>query len=139
MAQLSELSRRALHGAEQLAAQFHHDRTGLVHVLYMLAHESRSVCSEALLEAGLDRASLDSDLAANRSDAWWSSSAADLTERAAVIARAYGSHYVGTDHLLLAILAKPEGEALLARYGAAPGEVERRLQLLIRPSLSNDS
>jgi ATP-dependent Clp protease ATP-binding subunit ClpA len=139
MAQLSELSRRALHGAEQLAAQLRCGRGGIIHLLAALAHEQRSVCSRVLLEAGLDLAALGADLQAGRTQPLPDNSLGELAEQAALIAHDAGSHYVGTDHLLRAIVGQPQGVQLLNRYGAAPSEIERRLEGLIRPSLSSGS
>src|SRR4026209_2918131 len=53
-ARLSELSRRVISAAEQMAATFHHPKVGLGHLVLALLLETRSPVSIFLHESGLD-------------------------------------------------------------------------------------
>jgi ATP-dependent Clp protease ATP-binding subunit ClpA len=39
-----------------------------------------------------------------------------------------GSHYTGTEHLMLTLLADPVGESVLRTYGVNPDQLRMRLQ-----------
>jgi ATP-dependent Clp protease ATP-binding subunit ClpA len=58
-ARLSELSRRVLNAATQLATQNEIDCAGLEHLLLVLARERRSPASQILYQCGLDQAALE--------------------------------------------------------------------------------
>jgi ATP-dependent Clp protease ATP-binding subunit ClpA len=116
VARLSELSRRVLNGAEQIAEQMGHREVGLAHLVLVLAHERRSICARLLREAHLDDKSLEADLVKPRPAT--GGMLDDVIDRAVDRAESFGSHYTGTDHLLLTIAADPRGSRLLRKYGA---------------------
>src|SRR5258707_6127048 len=62
VARLSELSRRVLNGAEQIAGHMGHREVGLAHLLLVLAHERRSICARLLRAAQLDDKALEAQL-----------------------------------------------------------------------------
>lgn len=114
-AHLSELSRRIITGAEQLAVTLDHPTVGLGHLLLIMLLEDRSPIA-ALLRAGpLDerrlRAELDAGVPALLV------SLEPVLNRALDTAQHQGSHYTGTEHLLLTLAADDDGAALLYRFG----------------------
>lgn len=116
VARLSELSRRVLNGAEQIAEKMGHKHVGLAHLLLVLARERRSVCARVLREAGLDDAALEANLIKPRPAT--GGMLEDVIDRAVDRAESFGSHYTGTDHLLLSLASDPRGARLLHKYGA---------------------
>jgi len=126
MARLSELSRRVLNAAQQLAADEHH--VSLEHLLLVLARERRSMASRLLQTYGLDVAGLERNL--NQASA--GTMLEDVIEHAVDRADQLGSHYTGTDHLLLALAQHPYGALLLARCGIDAGELITALYELLK-------
>ena len=123
---LSELSRRVLTGAEQLAERLGHRRVGLAHLLLIMARERRSICAKLLREAGLDDVQLEKSLTKARPVT--GGQLEDLIDLAVASVEDFGSHYTGTDHLLLTFATDPRGARLLRRYGANPRIIMQRLQ-----------
>jgi ATP-dependent Clp protease ATP-binding subunit ClpA len=123
MARLSELSRRVLNAAGQLASQVGGQVGGIEHLLLVLAHERRSKASRILRECGLDQDRLESTL--NRPAAQATSQKTldpeanleDVIDHAVDRADQLGTHYTGTDHILLALAQNPHGAQLLRRHG----------------------
>ncbi|GAB4549338.1 MAG: hypothetical protein OHK0023_13650 [Anaerolineae bacterium] len=126
---LSELTRRVLNGAINLAAQSGRDM-GMAHVLAVIAGERRSPCVSVLSRAGLNAVALMHDLSKPRPV--YGGRLLDLISRAYTAAEAFGSHYVGTDHLLLAMATDRRGERLLRKYGVQPGAVAAELRAMLR-------
>jgi ATP-dependent Clp protease ATP-binding subunit ClpA len=129
VARLSELSRRVLNGAEQIAEQMGHKNVGLGHLLLVLAGERRSICARLLREAGFDSAALESSMIKPRPAT--GGMLEDVIDRAVDRAEALGSHYVGSDHLLLALALNPRGARLLRKYGVDPKAIAQQLRTLI--------
>jgi ATP-dependent Clp protease ATP-binding subunit ClpA len=129
VARLSELSRRVLNGAEQVAAQMGHRYVGLGHLLLVLARERRSICARLLHEAGLDMAALEANLTKARPAT--GGLLEDVIDRAVDRAESFGSHYTGTDHLLLTLAQTPRGARLLRKYGADPQMIARQLRKML--------
>lgn len=126
LSHLSELSRRVLKGAEQIAEQLDHKQVGLAHLLLVLAQERRSVCSQILHVTGFDIRTLETDLHKIRPAT--GGALEDILDRAVEQAQALGSHYTGTEHILLAMTLEARGARLLRKYKAVPAEVESRLR-----------
>jgi ATP-dependent Clp protease ATP-binding subunit ClpA len=126
VARLSELSRRALNGAEQIAEQIGHREVGLAHLLLVLSREQRSICKVILQDAGLDSALIEANLAKARPAT--GGRLEGVIDRAVNRAEAFGSHYTGTDHLLLALALDARGARLLRRYKADPQVIIERLR-----------
>jgi ATP-dependent Clp protease ATP-binding subunit ClpA len=129
VARLSELSRRVLNGAEQIAARMGHKRIGLAHLLLVLARERRSVCAKVLREAGLDDNALETALSKPRPAT--GGPYEDVIDRAVDRAERFGSHYTGTDHLLLTLARDPRGARLLRKYHADPRVVVMQLEAML--------
>ncbi|GAB4574153.1 MAG: hypothetical protein Kow0077_19260 [Anaerolineae bacterium] len=115
MARLSELTRRVLNRAAQVAREMHAPRAGLVHLVLALGQEQRSPAGQMLRECGLDADQLVWDLATGALE----SSPAEFEEvldDAVLTAERLGSHYTGTDHIVLALTLNRHGMRLLTRY-----------------------
>ncbi len=129
VARLSELSRRALNAAEQIAEQMGHKHVGLAHLLLVLSGERRSICSRLLHESGLDAAALEANLIKQRPAT--GGMLEDVIDRAVDRAESLGSHYTGTDHLLLSLAQNPRGARLLRRYGVNPQRLAKQLRAVL--------
>lgn len=115
---LSELSRRVLYAAEKVATEHHHHAAGLEHLLLVLAQERRSMATRLLTQTGLDENRLAEDIRRSQPDAVLSATSLDEVLAEAVNqAEIFGTHYTGTDHILLAMTIDEEAVALLRRYG----------------------
>jgi Clp amino terminal domain, pathogenicity island component len=120
-ARLSELSRRVIRAAEQIAAAFHHPTLGLGHLLLALLLETRSPASILLQESGLDEIRLRNGLL-ERDPILLVNMDPILTQ--ALIS---GSPYTGTEHLLLTFTLDPHGVILLTAYSVKIDDLRRRL------------
>jgi ATP-dependent Clp protease ATP-binding subunit ClpA len=125
-ARLSELSRRVINAAEQVSVTLDHPTVGLGHLLLVLLREKRSPISVLLYRSGLRQMRLRRGLKA-RDDLLLVSIEEPMT-MALEKAESLGSHYTGTEHILLTIALSVEGGELLKKYGANPDNVRRRLE-----------
>lgn len=130
-ARLSELSRRVLNAARQLASQEEGQPLALDHLLLVLAQERRSAASRRLRDCGFNQAALD---AAREQDpsgdhAGPETLVEEVIDQAVDRANRLGTHYTGTDHLLLALAENPYGAALLRQCGV---DVERLVHEVYR-------
>jgi ATP-dependent Clp protease ATP-binding subunit ClpA len=123
-ARLSELSRRVLNAAEQLASQGGGQPIAPDHLLLVLARERRSAASRMLRDCGLNPATLEAVLNRHVSGDLASLEALveEVIDHAVDRANRLGTHYTGTDHLLLALAENPYGAGLLRQCGV---DVER--------------
>jgi ATP-dependent Clp protease ATP-binding subunit ClpC len=119
LARLSELSRRVLNAASQLAAQDHDQPAGLDHLLLVLAREQRSIVSRILRDCGLNEPALEAALGQMpvEHDLTPSALLEDVIDQAVDRADQLGTHYTGTDHMLLALAKNPHGARLLQQHG----------------------
>ena len=124
-ARLSELSRRVLNAAEQLAVKFDHPVIGLGHLLMALANERRGVTPDFLKQSGLDVERLKAEMSSSNRIIFVSLE--NVLEEASNQAGKYGSHYLGADHMLLALTLNTEGIALLMRFDVSVEKVRRLL------------
>ncbi len=127
---LSELARRVLAAAEQSALTLEHSTPGVGHLLLALVHERRGVTSDMLVHSGLNIEQLE-DAIERREDALLDS-LESFIQMAVEEAGKSGSHYVGADHLLLALTLISTGTLLLQAYGAAPDKIGRLLNKHLR-------
>lgn len=131
-ARLSELSRRVLNAAAQLAAENDHQTTGLEHLLLVLGREKRSMAARLLLEAGLDEARLAADLRRLQPDPTLAATALDeVMGRAVEQTETLGTHYTGTDHILLAMTMDDEAVNLMRHYGVDIVGLQRQLKTIL--------
>ncbi len=124
-ARLTELSRRVINAAEQLAVALDNPTVGLGHLLLVLLQEERSPISAQLRASGLDEERLRRGLEAG--DTALLVSLEVVLNRALAQAESLGSHYTGTEHLLLTLAADEAGTDLLRSYGLDPAEIRRRI------------
>jgi ATP-dependent Clp protease ATP-binding subunit ClpA len=121
VARLSELSRRVLNAASQLADQQQDQPTGIDHLLLVLAREQRSVVSRILRDCGLNEGALAGALGqlSPGNDLTSDALLEDVIDHAVDRADQLGTHYTGTDHILLALAQNPHGATLLQHYGVS--------------------
>ncbi len=130
MASLSELSRRVLNAASKLAAEYSHPAAGLEHLLLVLALERRSVAAALLSETGFKQEKLVEDLQKLQPDVALSVAALDeVLDCAVEQAETMGTHYTGTDHLLLAMTLEKSSQILLARCGVDFVDLQMKLKI----------
>jgi len=130
VARLSELSRRVLNAADQLAAQDAGRPAGIDHLLLVLLRERRSPVSRVLRSCGLDERAL---LTVIHSSAAAPDSISevlldDVIDQAVNRADQLGTHYTGTDHMLLALAEHPQGVRLLQGCGVDPDQLQAALR-----------
>jgi ATP-dependent Clp protease ATP-binding subunit ClpA len=112
-----------------VAADNNDRATGLDHLLLVLSRERRSMVARLLLDAGLDTNRLAADITKAQPDAMLAATALDEVLTGAVeLAEALGTHYTGTDHILLAMTMDDEAHEMMARYGVDVDEVEAQLR-----------
>lgn len=129
-ARLSELSRRVIGSAEQIAIALDHPTVGIGHLLLALQLEERSPMAALLRASGLDEARL--RVCLDKRDPLPLESVELVLAQAQDHADNMGSHYTGTEHLLLALALTHAGAELLRVCGADPAalvaELARRPQ-----------
>jgi len=124
-ARLSELARRVMAAAEQFADHQHDVLPGMGHLLLALYREQRSPTSyllraSQLIESRLLRLLDDEAVIALTGFDEVLAQAVDYSDR-------LGSHFVGTEHLLLALVLDPAGTELLQQVGAAVDDLRARV------------
>jgi ATP-dependent Clp protease ATP-binding subunit ClpA len=133
LARLSELSRRVLNAAAQVAMDNNDKAAGLNHLLLVLSRERRSMVARLLLDAGLSPGRLSEDIKKTQPDALLAATALDEVLTGAVEqAEALGTHYTGTDHILLAMTMDDEARELMQFYGVDVDEVQDKLHEFFR-------
>ena len=123
---LSELSRRVLNAAEQMAVKLDHPVVGIGHLMMALSNERRGVTSSFLKQSGLDADKLKEVL--NKRDRKLFVTIESVLDEAINQAEKFGSHYVGADHLLFALTIFPAGVEVLQAHSASPDKIRRLLQ-----------
>jgi ATP-dependent Clp protease ATP-binding subunit ClpC len=137
-ARLSELSRRVLNAAEQLAVQHQNPSAGLDHVLLVLARERRSTANRLLDECGLDQAGLEASVGRGLSSGSMSPAALEeVIDLAVDRADQLGTHYTGTDHILLALAQNGHGARLLQQHRVDPAQLIAALYRCLAPPPSS--
>ncbi|MBL8161395.1 MAG: hypothetical protein JNJ61_05365 [Anaerolineae bacterium] len=124
-ARLSELSRRVINAAEQLAVALDHDVIGLGHLLLILLMEERSPTSALLREAGLQEEALRQRVEAAEPPLLVSVEV--VLNRALDQAERLGSHFTGTEHLLLTLTSDEHGTTLLNHLGIDGDKLREQL------------
>jgi ATP-dependent Clp protease ATP-binding subunit ClpA len=125
-ARLSELSRRVINAAEQLAVALDHATVGLGHLLLVLLQEERSSTANILRAEGLDEQHLREDMESGEASLLVTIEI--VLNRALDQAESLGSHYTGTEHLLLTMTVDPIARAVLQRYRIDPLTLQQRLE-----------
>ncbi len=125
-ANLSELSRRVLNAAEQVSVEHDHPIIGLGHLLLVMLREKRSMMSSLLVDTGLQDSTLTAGI--KHGDSLLLTSIEVVITPAVEISRRMGSHYTGTEHLLLALTEHTTGTDLLTRLNVSPNALRQRIQ-----------
>lgn len=129
-AKLTELSRRAITAAEQSAVERDHPTVGLGHLLLVMLLEERSPISVLLRESGLDESSLRHKL--DEADPALLVSVEIVLDRALNQAERLGSHYTGTEHLLLTLASDEHGALLLKQFNVDPIQIQERVTVQLQ-------
>lgn len=124
-ARLSELSRRVINAAELLAVQLDHPAVGVGHLLLVMLLEERSPISSQLRRYGLDEARLRAGLDAAHTALL--ASLEPVLAQARDQAERLGSHYTGTEHLLLTLADDDRSAPILEAYGIAVDALRAQL------------
>lgn len=127
MTSFSELAHRVLNGAIAEAARAGHASVGLEHVLLVLCKDRRNVAGRVLRELGVTVDTLQDYV----SQLALPSALGPVFEAAEEEANRLGDHYIGTDHLLLAMTQQLEGTQTLHYLGQEPEEVYDRVLALM--------
>lgn len=125
-ARLSELSRRVLNATEQLAIKHDHSIISIGHLLLALNNERRGVTSTYLQQSGLQQSELKLDLEQGKQHLLISLE--NVIQEAINQAEKLGNHYLGADHILLALTMNAHATAILERYNVSVDKVRRLLQ-----------
>jgi ATP-dependent Clp protease ATP-binding subunit ClpA len=136
-ARLTELSRRTITTAEQSAVLLDHATVGLGHLLLEMLLEERSPISTLLRESGLEESALRERL--ERGDAALLVSLEGVLNWALDQAESLGSHYTGTEHLLLTLTADENGSALLESFSIDAEDLRERVRAHLLTQLSKNS
>ncbi len=113
---LTELARRVINAAELVAIALDHPHIGLGHLLLVLLRERRSPICRVLRESALDERQIQQTLTV-----YPATVAIDrVIIQAMEYAQSLGSHYTGTEHLILALLTDADGMALVRQYNVDP-------------------
>jgi ATP-dependent Clp protease ATP-binding subunit ClpC len=145
MERFTQRARRVLSLAHEEAERLHHNYIGTEHLLLGLIREEGGVGGRVLRELGLDPARV-KDLVERLTGVGRHRGGrielAPGTEQVLQIAfeeaRRMGHHYIGTEHLLLALVRQGEGVGLdvLRRLGITPEQVRRQTRRILQESPS---
>jgi ATP-dependent Clp protease ATP-binding subunit ClpC len=113
---MSELARRVVHTAETTALDYHHPYPGMGHLALALAQERRSPTAALLRANGLDSVGLAEALEAG--EFYLLLNVELVLIGASVLSLREGSHYIGTEHLLLALVVEENGAYVMRRHRA---------------------
>lgn len=132
MARLSELSRRVLNRAALIAQEMDHAQVDLMHLVLALAREGRSPAGQALRACGLDEEEL-ARATLRRRRLRAVGELEDVLDEAVLYAERSGSHYTGTDHIVVTLATDWRGARLLSMYGVDVRQLRERAEGLMRP------
>ncbi len=136
----TQRARDILSAASEEAQALKHNHIGTEHILLAITARSDCVAYRALAKLGADIATLRDQTAAAvppdntpLADGHLSRRARDAVNRAVAESRAMRHHYVGTEHLLLALLALGEGIAysVLSSAGVSHSSARRAIEELL--------
>ena len=134
----TQKANRALNLAVEAAQNMGHRYVGTEHVLYGLAAEGSGVAAAALEQCGISAQSIQSKIAATSGTGAQTRLSADaftprtkrVLQTAAYISAKMGQSYVGTEHLLLALISDGDSYAVsfLRELGASPTMLAEAVQ-----------
>ncbi len=128
MAKLSELGKRVLNATEQIADSYDHGAIVPQHLLLALTQERRSIAKRLLTTCHCDVEQLKIDIPGLSTHTNDATSLVDrILDRAVDRAEAMGSHYTGTEHILLSMTLNVQTRQLLQSYGVDIGCLQQLL------------
>ncbi len=141
----SQHARRALNQARYLAQNYQHEIVDTDHLLVGILHEKGSLGAQVLhdLEIDIRRAELEVRILHTVTDPLVTP--LELTEALRRVltlsveeSRWFGHHYIGTEHLLLALARSREGGAsdLLRTLAISSDQIRRRVRLLLNEGVT---
>lgn len=142
MERFTQRARRILSRAQAAAEEFKHNYIGTEHMLLALFREEDGVAGRVLRDLGVEQRRVE-ELVDELTQATTRTAnvALDLSpgtkrvlELAVDEARRMGHHYIGTEHLLLALVRQSDGVAIdvLKRLGVSPEEVRRQTRRILQ-------
>ncbi len=145
MERFTQRARRVLSLAHQAAERAHHNLIGTEHLLIGLVEEEGGVAGRVLREMGLDADRVREMVNRLSGQGRGYSDKIELAQETQQVleyaieeARRLGHHYIGTEHLLLALI-RSEGTAqeVLRRLGITPDEVRRQIRRVLQETSSS--
>ncbi|WP_276661265.1 ATP-dependent Clp protease ATP-binding subunit, partial [Syntrophomonas wolfei] len=146
----TQRARNAVIHAQEEARQLNHPAIGTEHILLGLLREGEGVGARALLNSGIDlekvREEINRVIGANGEAVEKPAGDLPVTPRAKKVfnlafdeARLQGVNYVGTEHLLLAVLREEEGVAgqVLHSMGVKLDQIREQVMLLLGGDVSS--
>ncbi len=141
MERFTQRARRVLSLAHQEAERMRQDAIGTEHILVGLIQEEGGVAGRVLRDLGLDtervremveRLGGRSDSSNKRLDL--SPGVQEVLEFAIEEARQMGHHYIGTEHILLALVRSDQGLAMevLRKLGVTPEQIRRQTRRVLQ-------
>ncbi len=138
----TERARKVILLAKEEARKYNHDYVGTEHILLGLLKEGKGVAAAVLnnLGLGLDKITLEIEKLVQsgpstkvNGDVPFTSRAKKVIEMAMDEARSLGHNYIGTEHLLLGLIAEGEGVAsqVLINLGLDLGRVREEVMNLL--------
>ena len=142
MERFTQRARRVLTQAEQAAAQLKQPVIGTEHVLLGLLREEHGLASRVLRDLGAEQKRVielvveltpPSEPDASVSKAELSPETKQLLELAVEEARTLDQHYIGTEHILLALVRQEDSMAvrLLKRFDISPEQIQQQTKRLL--------
>jgi len=146
MQRFTQRARRVLSLAQEEAERLQHSYIGTEHLLLGLMREEGGVAGRALRELGLDIKQVEEFIERkSHSGEHTPFTKLDLSpgtkrvlELAVDEARRLGHHYIGTEHLLLALVSHNEGVAMdvLAALKITPDQIRRQTNRILQDNPS---
>lgn len=130
LARLSELTRRVLSRASLIADDLGQNPVDLVHLLLALARETRSPAGQILHTCGLNVPALEEAARQRRRSS--PNSLEEVLDEAVYCAERAGSHYTGTDHLILTLTQHPLGMDLLEYFDVDVRRLRHTVETLLQ-------
>ncbi len=141
-AHFTQKAQNTLKNAQRFASEMGHTYIGSEHILLALAAENESVASKLLLSRGADTEKIrEKIISLSGLGSGSVTSGVDMTPRtkriiegSAIEAMRSGQGYIGTEHLLLALLAERDsvGAKLLEELGCSLADLRQEILSLLR-------
>ncbi len=149
MERFTQRARRVLSLAQSAAEEFKHNYIGTEHMLLALMREETGIGARVLRDLGMEQKRVEELVEElTRVPPRTANTGLDLSpgtkkilELAVDEARRMGHHYIGTEHLLLALVRQSDGVAIdvLKRLGISPEEVRRQMRKVLQESPAQSS